>query len=172
MLIVVEKLSVPLLKQSKNSCGVTALRMVLRYFGSNVSSREIIRGIGGLKSFGVRTIKLADFAKGLGFGVECYSFNEKMAKGKAKIRQPRKADLVKFLRKKLPVIVAVRSFILHHTKPSTNGHFVVLTKYEKGRFWFNGPVDGKQHTIKEEDLLFAWFNNTLNSSAYLLVLKH
>ncbi|MEW6295138.1 MAG: cysteine peptidase family C39 domain-containing protein [Candidatus Diapherotrites archaeon] len=135
------KLSVPLLKQDKLTCGVTALRMVLQYFGKDVSSSEIIRKIGGIKSYGIRTIKLADFARSLGFRVECYSYNKKLAKGKAEIRKPAKFDIIKFLK-----------------------------KHEKGRFWYNDPKDGKHHKIKEDDLMFAWFNNVLGSSAYLLVL--
>ena len=166
-----KKLSVPLLKQTKLSCGVTALRMVLQYFGKNISSKEIVKRIGGIKKYGVRTIKLADFARSLGFKVECYSYNGKRAKDKARIKKPSKADIIKFLRKKLPVILAVNSFALHNKGLLGMGHFIVITKYEKGRFWYNNPLDGRPHIIKEEDLLFAWHNNILDSSAYLLVLK-
>ncbi len=166
-----KKLSVPLLKQTKSSCGVTSLRMVFQYFGKDVSSKKIIQKIGGLKKYGVKTIKLADFAEDFGFKIEAYSYNKKKAKGKAIIKKPSKTDIIKFLRKKLPVIIAVNAFILHNKGPLTMGHFIVITKYEKGKFWYNNPHDGKSHTIKEETLLFAWHNNILDSSAYLLVLK-
>ena len=166
-----KKLSVPLLKQKKLACGPTALSMVLQYFGKEVSPEEIVKKIGGLMKSGIKTIKLADFAKSLGFKVECYSYNEKLAKGKAKIKKPTKYDIIKFLGKGLPVIIAVRSFILFNKKYSGHGHFIVITKYEKGKFWYNDPWGEKEHIINEDNLMFAWFNNVLGSSAYLLVLQ-
>jgi ABC-type bacteriocin/lantibiotic exporter with double-glycine peptidase domain len=166
-----KKLSVPLLKQGKLECGPTALRMVLKYFDRDASLKEITRGTGGIKTTGVRTVKLADFAKSLGFKVECYSCNKKLAKGKAKIKKPSRYDIVKFLKKRLPVIIAVRSFLLFNKKPSKMGHFIVITKYEKGKFWYNDPKDGKGHVINEEDLMISWLDNSVDSSAYLLVLE-
>jgi len=166
-----QKLSVPLFKQGKLECGPTALKMVLHYFGKEVSSNEITKKIGGIKKYGVRTIKLADFAEKLGFKVYCYSYNKKLSKGKAEIKKPAKSDIIKFLKKKLPVIIAVRQFLLFNEEPSDMGHFIVITKYENGRFWYNDPEDGKLHQIKEDDLMFAWHNNVLDSSAYLLVLQ-
>ena len=166
-----QKLSVPLFKQGKLECGPTALKMVLHYFGKEVSSNEVTKNIGGIKKYGVKTIKLADFAERLGFKVYCYSYNKKLSKGKARIKKPAKSDIIRFLKKKLPVIIAVRSFLLFNEEPSDMGHFIVITKYEKGAFYYNDPRDGKRHQIEEENLLFAWYNNVLDSSAYLLVLQ-
>lgn len=166
-----QRLSVPLMKQGKLECGPTALGMVLHYFGRKISSVEITQGVGRIKKYGVRTIKLADFAKTFGFKVYCYSYNRRLANRKAEIKKPAKSDILQFLEKRLPVILAVRSFLLFNHKPSNLGHFIVVTGYEKGWFWYNDPKDGKQHKIKEGELMFAWANNTLNSSAYLLVLQ-
>jgi len=166
-----KRIPVPLLKQNKMTCGPTALRMVISYFGKQVSEEEILQKIGGIKKFGVRTIKLADFAKSLGFKTYCYSYNKKLSKGKAEIKKPSKFDILKFLKKKIPVILSVRSFILFNKKPSNNGHFIIITKYEKGEFYYNDPNDGKKHKIKEADLLFAWYNHILDSSGYLLALR-
>ncbi len=165
------KLSVPPLRQDKLLCGPAALSMVLKYFGVSFSSNKIADEIGGVKKYGVRTIKLAEFARKLGFTVYCYSFNEKMAKGNATDKKPTKSDILKFLKMGLPIILAVRSFILYGKEKSEMGHFIVVTGYEKGRFYYNDPTDGKHHRMKEDDLLFAWFNNALESSAYLLALK-
>lgn len=166
-----QKLSIPLLKQGKLECGPTALKMVLHYFDKGVSLNEIIKKIGGIKKDGVRTIKLADFAQKLGFKVYCYSYNKKLSKGKAEIKKPTKSDIIKFLKKKLPVIIGVRSFLLFNKEQSDMGHCIVITKYEKGTFYYNDPRDGKRHQIKESDLMFAWHNHVLDSSAYLLVLQ-
>jgi len=165
------KLSVPLLKQSRLACGPTALRMVLHYFGKDVSSNEIIRKIGGVRKYGVTTIKLADLARKWGFNVDCYSYNKKLARGKATIRKPAKSDIIKFLKRKLPVIIAVRAFILFKKEPSDMGHFIVVTKYENGTFGYNDPSDGKHHQINEKKLMNAWYANSLDSSAHLLILE-
>ncbi|MFH1452212.1 MAG: C39 family peptidase [archaeon] len=166
-----KKLSVQLIEQDKLECGPTALAMVLRYFKKKISPGEITKEIGGIKKYGASTINLADFARRRGFKVYCYSYNKKLSKGKAEIKKPKKLDIIKFLDMKLPMIIAVRSFLLYDEKPSSEGHFVVITKYEKGKFYYNDPFDGKEHKIKENDLMFVWFNNVLDSSAYLLVLE-
>lgn len=163
-----ENMKVPLSRQKKNSCGLTALHMVLKYFGKDVSENQIIRSVGGIKKYGVRTVRLAEFAKRFGFKVECLSYNKRLAGSKAKIKKPNMKDILKFLKKGIPVILAVRSSLLYGEKPSEMGHFIVVTGYKNGIFWYNDPHDGKRHKIAEEDLLFAWFNNVLDSSAYLL----
>ncbi len=167
-----ERLSVPLIKQqSELACGVAALRMVLQYYGKDVSSEEIIKSVGGVTKQGIKVIKLAEFARSLGFDVECYSYNEKLAKDKAKIKKPSKSDLIKFLKRKVPVIIAVRSFLLFNNKPSKMGHFIVITGYDDGIFLYNDPWSGEEHSIKEEELMFAWFNNILESSGYLIAIQ-
>jgi len=166
-----KEILVPLVKQEKLECGPTVLSGVLQYFGKMISPAEITRNIGGIKKYGVRTIKLADYARDLGFKIHCYSYNKKLSKGKAKLRRPNKEDIIKFLKKKIPVIIAVRAFILFNEEPSDMGHFIVVTKYQKGIFFYKDPVDGKLHKIKENDLMFALYNNALDSSAYFLVIE-
>ncbi len=144
--------------------------MALKYFGKDIREDQIIRSVGGIKKYGVRTIKLAEFAKKLSFRIECLSYNRKLAKGKAKIKKPNKKDILKFLKKDIPVILAVRSSLLYGEKSSDNGHFIVVTSYKNGIFWYNDPHDGKRHQLAEEDLLFAWLNSVLDSSAYLLAI--
>ncbi|MBN2067006.1 MAG: C39 family peptidase [Candidatus Diapherotrites archaeon] len=166
------QIDTPKIKQDRKlDCGIAALRMVSRYFGKDISAKEIIKKVGGIKKFGVRAIELADFAKNIGFKVECYSFNKKLARGKAKIKPPEKADILKFLNKKIPVIIAVRSWILYNKRPSKMGHFIVITDHKDGKFSYNDPKDGKKHQINEEKLMFAWHAHIEDSSAYLLAIK-
>lgn len=167
-----DKVKVPLLKQkTKLDCGIVALRMVLKYFKTDISSDKIIKSIKGIKKYGVRTIKLAEFAQGIDFKTEVYSYNRKLSHGKVKIRKPSKSIILNFLRKKLPVILAVNSSILYGKKKSEMGHFIVVSRYIDGKFWYNDPNDGKQHETEESKLMSALTANALNSSAYLLVLK-
>jgi len=165
-----QKIKVPLIKQTKEACGPTALAMVLKYFDDKKPLQEIIKEVGGIKKFGVRTISLAKFSKKLGYKVHCYSYNVKLAKGQAKIVKPNKQLILKFLKKRLPVIIAVRTFLLNNTKYTRTGHFIVITKYQNGKFCFNDPHTAKERIINENDLMFAWYNNVMDSSAYMLVL--
>lgn len=167
-----KKIPVPLIKQMKQACGPTALAMVLRYFGNKISLDEIIKNVGGIKkSYGVRAIKLAGYAKKLGYKAHCYSYNEKLAKGVAEIKKPSKRLILSFLNKGFPVIIAVRTFLLRDSEFSNTGHFIVITKYQKGVFWYNDPGSATERKIKENDLMFAWYNNILDSSAYMLVVE-
>ena len=106
-------MKVPLYKQSKKACGPTALRMVMSYWGKDVSEKDIVKGVGGTKSYGVRTIQLASYVKKLGFKFECLSYNTKMAAGQARIKIPSKSYILKYLKKRIPVILAVRKWVLY-----------------------------------------------------------
>ena len=166
----INTMNVPLFRQKKNTCGITALRMVLAYWGTRTSDMMILEKIGGLKNYGVQTTKLADVASSLGFHTQTFSYNKKMAKNKAEIRKPHLTDIVSYLKKKIPVIVNVRSALLYNEHPTSVGHFIVITGYKNKALSYNDPYDGKKHTIDEEDFLFAWFPNALASSAYLVAL--
>lgn len=163
-------MKVPRLKQRPNSCGTTSLRMVMAFWGKDVSEKEVIQGVGGLKSYGVKTTKLAEYARDLGFNTYCLSYNKKLADSRVKIKMPDTEDILIYLRKKVPVIVNVRHSLIYKRPLTRVGHFVVLTGYKKGVFQYNDPRDGKSHHIKEGHFKFAWFNNALDSSGYLLVI--
>jgi len=167
-----KNINVPLLKQKeKLDCGPIALKMVLKYFGKNISENKIIKEVGGIGKYGVKAIKLAEFAKSLGLNVIIYSYNRQLSKGRAILKKPSKINIIKFLKKKIPVVVSVRQCILYKKNPSKKGHYIVITKYEKGKFWYNDPYDGKQHKINENDLIFALFKNALDSTAYLIAIS-
>ncbi len=144
--------------------------MVLAYFGKDVQEGKIIKFTGSIKKYGLRTIRLAEAAKKLGFEIECLSYNKKLANGKAKIKKPDVNDLLKYLERDVPVILAVRSSLLYDEKLTEVGHFIVISGYKNGVFQYNDPIDGKIHKIGEEALRFAWFNNVLDSSAYFLAI--
>lgn len=163
-------MKVPLFKQKRNTCGPTALKMVLQYWGRKISEKEIIKGIGGIKKYGVRTIKLAEFAHKLGFETELLSYNRKLADGKAKIKKPSVQDILKYIKDKVPVILAVRSAILYEKAPKKFGHFIVITGYQNGDFLYSDPDDGKRHKINTKKLLTALVANAADSSAYLLAI--
>ena len=160
---------VPVYQQSKKlSCGPAALRMVLEYYGVKKSEKEIAKAVGGIRKYGIKTVDLGWYAKKLGYKVELLSYNRKLSKDRAKIKKTQITDILKFIKKEIPLILAVRSCLLHDKKYSKLGHFIVITDYKKGLFYYNDPLDGKRHRIERDSLLLAWYNNVLESSAYLL----
>lgn len=165
-------LPVPTLKQKTHlDCGVTALRMVLKYFGRTISSAAVLKRIGGLKRYGVRAIALAEAAESLGFATTIFSYNKEFAQKKAMIKKPSKKFLFDFLRQRIPVIITARTYLLYgYSRASRTGHFIVLTGYDGKRFYYNDPYDGKKHSIERKKLLRAWKDHARDSSAYLLAL--
>ena len=107
-------MNVPLFKQRRNTCGPTSLRMMLAYFGRDIQESEIIKSVGGIKKYGVRTVKLAKVAKESGFKTECLSYNRKLAAGKAKIKKPDIGDILKYLKQEIPVIICVRCSLFYN----------------------------------------------------------
>ncbi|MBU1102548.1 C39 family peptidase [Patescibacteria group bacterium] len=164
------KLQIKPLKALKNTCGPTSLRMVLTYYGINKKEKEILKAIGGLRKYSIRTVRLAEYADKLGFDYECFSYEKELSHGIAKIRKPDSNDILKFLKKRMPVIIAVNASLLFGYRDKKMGHFIVITGYGNRHFWYNDPWDGKTHKINTENLKFAWFNNVIDSSAYLLAI--
>ena len=162
-------MKVPLIKQKKLTCGPTSLRMVAAYYGRDINEREVIKLVGGLKSYGVDAIALGEAANKLGFISKAFSYSRKHSKGKAKIKKPTTSLVKNALLKKMPVILLVRSCILFDKPISDKGHFIVVTGYKNGVYEYNDPKDGRAHTISEEELQFAWFNRVLDMSAYLII---
>ena len=166
----VARLRVPLIKQNRLTCSITALRMVLSYFGKSVPEADIIRFVGGIKSYGVKTSDLAEYVKGLGFDVRCYTFNETHKGGLTVFRKPSKAEIIHFLDHGFPVILSVSPFILYGPKAPGVGHSIVIKGYAREFFYYNDPSDGKEHEIMQDDLLLAWFYNIRSMSSYLLAI--
>lgn len=165
------KLQIKPLKAFKNTCGPTSLRMVLTYYGVKKKEKEILKAIGGLrKKYGVHTIRLAEYANHLGFDYECLSYEKRLSHGVAKIKKPDTNDILKFLKRRIPVIITVNAYLLFGYKDKKMGHFIVITGHGDKYFWYNDPYDGKTHRINTEDLKFAWFNNIIHSSAYFLAI--
>lgn len=159
----------PLFKQKKNTCGATALRMIFSFYGVVFSEKDIIKVAGGLKRYGLKTIDLRVAAERFGFKTICFSYNQKMAQNTATIKKPKMNDVVRFLKKGIPVLVNVRAWLLYDTEPASAGHFIVITDYRKGIVYYNDPSDGKRHRMHQDDFLLAWYANALGSSAYLVV---
>lgn len=96
-----------------------------------------------------------------------------------KIKMPELDDITSFLNKGIPVMLAVNAKILFEVERLPNfpkmsndeGHIIVITGFKNDTFYYNCPYFGECKKISKDKLFFAWSNNVLDSSAYLLVLK-
>lgn len=97
-----------------------------------------------------------------------------------RIKMPTIKDVSDFLNRRIPVIIAVNAKIFFETEkllpnypkiPNDMGHFIVIIGFSNNMFYYNDPYFGECRKISKDKLFFAWSNNVLNSSAYLLVLK-
>jgi uncharacterized protein YvpB len=89
-----------------------------------------------------------------------------------KMKIPSLNVIKKFLDKKIPVVVAVKSAVLFEEKKDLkSGHYIVLTGYKNDKFYYNDPKYGKAKSISADKLIFALSTNVFDSSAYLLVVK-
>lgn len=68
------KIEVPFLKQeSNNSCGISAMRMILQYLGQNYTEEELYQECSPEKSGVIWTVDLARLGKKKGFETEFYT---------------------------------------------------------------------------------------------------
>lgn len=90
-----------------------------------------------------------------------------------KIRMPSMKDVKMFLEQKIPVILPVNTRVLYeNNSPIHSGHFIVITGFNKNKFYYNNPGrGGTAEQISSEKLFFALSNNVLDSSAYLIAIK-
>ena len=95
---------------------------------------------------------------------------KEITKGVGGVQKPSKEQILKFLKKGIPVIISVRSFLLYNKPYNKAGHYIIITNYKNGVFSYNDPYRYKRKEIKENDLLFAWYNNIVDSSGYLLAI--
>ncbi len=122
------------------SCGATAMRMVLEYFGKNIPEKRLVRMIKATSDKGADMKDMASAAKSLGFQVR---WRQGWTPEQAK----------KTLKSGLPVIVNFQE------KPELGeGHYVVIVGYTQDGFIFSDPNNGdlfwKQ---KIKDFMKRWY---------------
>lgn len=90
--------------------------------------------------------------------------------GNFKIEFPDKRLIINYLERKIPVIISVSSGAFFERKTDA-GHFIVITGYDNGKFCYNDPAFGIKGEMDENKLLFSWYSNIIDTSAYLLAIS-
>lgn len=160
---------VPLKQERKQSCGVAALRMIMLAHGKDVSEKELIKKLGGLKSYGTTIVALAKLTSEYGFKSFCLTCNRRYAKGAIEYAEPSREILKSAISRYCAVVVPLRAAIFYdEPKQKRRGHMILITKCEGNKVFYVDPYDGREHDIDEDRFLFAWYNMAAENSAYML----
>ena len=147
------QLSVPYVKQDVNYCGPACLSMVMAYYGRNVDQHEIGDGIVG--SDGTSAMDLINRAKD-------YGFNAGM--GNCELN-----NVLSLLSEAKPVIIRILNDL------GDNGHFIVITGYDRGLglVYLNDPDKPNRKSETFDHIKSLWNITSLdaaNNSEDLLIL--
>ncbi len=91
--------------------------------------------------------------------------------GVFKIAMPSESLLSAPLKKKIPLILNVKSAVLYELEPGQFGHDIVLNGESKNNFIINDPYFKGEYTINKKKLFFALCAQSIDASAYLLKAK-
>jgi len=144
-------LDVPAYKQSEDGCGPTSLRMVLGYYGLNVSEK-LLKEFTDLRKdcvdlsanphmkVGCSARDLMNAARRTGFSANYHDLSEI-------------SDLEDCVNRGIPPIV---DWYCQPIKGVGGGHYSVVTGFDEGNLFLLDPLDGKKMTISKEDFDLSW----------------
>ena len=125
-------------KQSPGFCGPASLKIVLNFFGINLSEAQLAELTKCKKTGGTKAEFLLKAAKSLGF--------KGFIKDFCKIK-----DIKEYvIKKKIPVIVDWFSV--------DDGHYSVVAHIDKENIYLQDPEFGKLHKIKIKKFKRVWFD--------------
>lgn len=159
---------VPLKQSNKRSCGATCIAMVVRAFGEEISERQIIRELGGLRSYGIDTVRLAAFAQALGLQVRCYS----LQKRSKHVRQhtPTLGILRSVNTPGKLLVLTVDPAVLTGKRSVRGFHNILLVKFGPRISHYADPTDATLHRISTKRVVNAWEASAARASAHTVVL--
>lgn len=143
--------------------------MALSYFDTHVSEAELIKRLGGLRSYGVCTRKLASLARRLKFKVDCFSYSRLPLKRGIVKEAPSYDLLQKYCNAHLPVILVVNPTELRK-KPLGNFHNIVVWRCNKNGALISDPMIGFSERMPIKTLLHAWYRAAEKASAHMVAL--
>lgn len=156
----------PIRQHRAKACGAACIEMLTAALDKRILAAEVIVALGGLKSYGLCTIKLAKFVSLRGFAVIIYS--------QAKIGDDIKAVEAseQFLSKICDYcpLLTVDPKRLSGGSSSGTFHNVILTRYTSKLSTYIDPADGKSHEILSPALIDAWKTAASKASAHTVVL--
>ena len=124
-------------RQKAGYCGAASLKMVLDYYGIDITERKLARLSGSSRSKGVPAKNLIKAAKKLGL--------TGFYKDYSSLR-----DIIRYVSKGIPVIVDWFSEI--------DGHYSVVTGIDKENIYLQDPQLGHLRALKLKTFKKIWFD--------------
>ncbi|MGN6730367.1 MAG: cysteine peptidase family C39 domain-containing protein, partial [Candidatus Binatia bacterium] len=133
-------------KQSRAMCGPACLKIVLAYFGTNVSEAAIAKACRSDRISGTTGINLVQGARRLGFAAEMFDRSSLRA-------------IERWLRRKVPVIVDWMSTVTTGDSQTAMacGHYSVVYGMDKHHITLADPALGCKRRIARQAFLNVWF---------------
>lgn len=125
-------------KQSPAHCGPASLKMVLEYYGTHASERQIAKL--------ARTDEDGTRAKNLVRAAKHFSYTARI-KDNSDIK-----DIEKYLEQRIPVIVAWFA--------EDEGHYSVVVGIKKGKIYLQDPEIGRLRSLPLTTFKRVWFDFT------------
>jgi predicted double-glycine peptidase len=134
-------------KQTRGMCGPACLRIVMAYFGTQVSENTIARLCRSSPVSGTTGINLVKGAKRFGFQAEV-------------VDQSNFKTIEKWLRRGVPVIVDWMSTIALRSSrtPMACGHYSVVCGMDDKHIVLQDPAVGRRRRVSRRNFLNVWFD--------------
>ena len=126
-------------RQTPGYCGAASLKMVLDYFGTHKTERELARLTHSTRTLGAPPSSLVAVARKLGFHAS--------VKTGASF-----TDLQSYLRRRIPVIVDWFN--------TDDGHYSVVVGLTRTHIILQDPELGRTRTLTQETFYRVWFDFT------------
>ncbi|MEI9966473.1 MAG: cysteine peptidase family C39 domain-containing protein [Candidatus Moraniibacteriota bacterium] len=144
------KLNVKPFQETLNAgyCGPASLKIVLGYYGLDVSEEELAQKTGATKDLGTTAENLKRAAEAFGFQVEIHDNCELQ-------------DIEKWLEKKVPIIVDWFTAGRSDYEPdiaSVDGHYSVVSGIDDTHIYLQDPELGTERKMQREVFNRVWFD--------------
>ena len=132
---------------SAGMCGPASLKIVLKYYGLEITEKELARLVGASSDLGTNDKSLVRAATKFGFKVK--------VKDKSSFK-----DIEKWLDKKVPVIVNwfTRGRKDYSDSDIADGHYSVVVGLDDKFIYLQDPEIGKIRKLERGDFMTVWFD--------------
>lgn len=145
------KIVLPVYHQEKNwTCGASALRSILAFYGKGpITEDKVCRGL-KMTTDGIDPYQIINLVKKIGLH-------------HAERRKMTQAELIEFIDQKIPVMIMIQAMNedfkkdADYEKDYDDGHWVVVTGYDKKNFYFEDPgLYTERGYIERKSLNIRW----------------
>lgn len=155
-------------QRHRKGCTAACVEIVTRACGSPVTESQLIAELGGPRSFGICTVKLAKYLAVQRFRVQCFSQTRRGAP--LRLAVPSEALLEKCLHIGAFPIVTLDPSLLRTARPSRQFHAVLVTRLTRTRCEYIDPALGRRVSLSMPRFIRAWSICAKRASAHLLVM--